>query len=122
MKNLKFFFGLVLLGIFILAGCGGANNTTQNTNDKDKFIGAYTWNGNCPRGCFTAYTFKQNGTFEMQSENSLAKHDTTGNWTIDENSKVISMNGVNSFYKFSNDTLILTDCQYKIEMKLAREK
>ena len=85
--------------------------TAKQTVDKDKIIGTFTYDGQCPQGCLTTYIFKQNGTVETTIESSKHTDKQSVNWSINENSKVIKIDKVNWNYKFNSNGLILTNSQ-----------
>lgn len=128
MKKIKLVISVALFSLITFASCGGDSNSntnnsvTQNSNDKDKFIGTFTWNGGCPRGCWADYIFKQDGTVQIKEENANEKFESTKNWTLDEKSKVLDISGLKFQYKFSNDTLILTNSDINDRMDLIRQK
>ena len=96
---------------------------TQNTGDKDKFIGTFTWSGECPRGCSYTHIFKQNSTVKTTFETAQGSETTSENWTVDENKKIIKMGKEKWYYKFINDKIKLTSCQYPLDThELTREK
>lgn len=85
---------------------------SENTGDKDKFIGKFTWSGiACAHGCFYTHIFKQDGTVKTTFVTSRSSEDYTENWTVDENTKVIKIGEYKWYYKFSSGKIKLTNCQ-----------
>ena len=97
---------------------------TQNTTgDRDKFIGTFTWAGECPRGCFYNHVFQQNGKVKTTFETAQSSDIYTENWTIDENKKVIKIGDNKWYYKFINGKIKLTSCEYPLDThELSPEK
>lgn len=84
----------------------------ENTGDKDKFIGKFTWSGTgCAHGCSYTHIFKQDGTIKTTFVTSRSSEDYTENWTIDENKKIIKIGEDKWNYKFSSGKIKLTNCQ-----------
>jgi hypothetical protein len=98
-------------------------NPKQNTGDRDKFMGKFSWNGECPRGCFYTHIFNQNGTAKTTFETARSEDTYTEKWTVDENEKIIQLGKEKWYYKFINGKIKLTSCQYPLDThELTREK
>lgn len=100
------------------------NNAMQNvTGDRDKFIGTFTWSGECASGCFYNHVFNQNGTVKTTFETARSSETYTEKWTVDENAKVIKIGKDKWRYKFVTDKIKLTSVQYPLDTHdLTREK
>ena len=100
------------------------NKPIQNdAGDRGKFIGTFTWSGECPRGCFYNHVFNQNGTVKTTFETSQTSETYTEKWIVDENAKVIKIGKDKWRYKFVNDKIKLTSVQYPLDTHdLTREK
>ena len=97
---------------------------TQNTTgDKDKFIGKFTWHGECPRGCFYTHVFNQNGTVQTTFETAQSTDNYTEKWVVDESSKILRLGKEKWYYKFINGKIKLTSIEYPLDThELTREK
>ncbi len=100
------------------------NKPTQNkTVDRDKFIGKFTWSGQCARGCSYRHIFQTNGKVKTTFESAEGSETNIDNWSVDENGKVIKMGNEKWFYKFSNGKIKLTSCEYPLDThELSPEK
>lgn len=89
--------------------------THKITSDRDKFIGKFTWSGDCPRGCFYTHVFQQNGKVKTTFETAQDFETYSENWTVDENNKVIKIGSQKWYYKFINEKIKLTSFEYPLD-------
>ena len=92
-----------------------AKPTQNSTGDRDKFIGTFTWSGECPKGCFYTHIFQQNGKVKTTFETAESSENNTENWSVDENRKTIEIGNDKWYYKFINGKIKLTSCQYPLD-------
>ena len=119
--------GSQITGWVLSTGLEKSSNTNKpmqnDAGDRGKFIGTFTWSGECPNGCFYNHVFNQNGTVKTTFETARSSETYNENWSVDENAKVIKIGKEKWYYKFVNGKIKLTSVQYPLDThELAREK